>query len=405
VHPPNRRRPQHPVNRRRPRPSPARAAAHRRGLALREQLRRLGVWLCALPRHLRDSLATKPTPTDSAAYGRIPQPWDRHPADPGFERRPTEYGPADPGFERRPTELGPADPGFKRRPTEPGPRDDRRTAPYPGLEQIDLSQGDDRSTAEHAIELSQRDDRPASRPAAEHAIELSQRDDRPASRPAAERAIELSQRDDRPASRPAAVLGLADRPAPRTTAELGHRAAELGRRVIPQATALGRQLAPRAAILGRQLGTLGRTGALATGRGMRAAGRRLVELRPLLGLLRRFFVAVGVLTLRLFSGLGDLFSAVSDGLVRHRDVVFALLTRVMWWGALALLLLGGRALVEIHGRAPLDQQALPAFAAGLGLCALLVLVAAQARLRWAALVLGFSHGGLLALVWVVAAAI
>jgi hypothetical protein len=183
---------------------------------------------------------------------------------------------------------------------------------------------------------------------------------------------------------------------------LSQHAADLGRR----ATHLGRQLAPHAVQFGRQLAPLARRGALATGRGMRATARGL---RPLLRLLRSFFAAVGDLTFRAVAGLGNLLNLLRHGLgalvTRHQAVLFGLFTRALWWGALALLVLGGQAMVEIHGRAPLDQQALPAFAVGLGVCALLVMIAAQARLRWAALILGFSHGGLLALVWVVSAAI
>jgi len=183
---------------------------------------------------------------------------------------------------------------------------------------------------------------------------------------------------------------------------LSQQAADLGRR----ATHLGRQLAPHAVQFGRQLAPLARRGALASARGMRATARGL---RPLLRVLRSFFAAVGDLTFRAVAALGNLLRLLRHGLgalvTRHQAVLFGLFTRALWWGALALLVLGGQAMIEIHGRAPLDQQALPAFAVGLGVCALLVMIAAQARLRWAALVLGFSHGGLLALVWVVSAAI
>jgi len=226
----------------------------------------------------------------------------------------------------------------------------------------------------------------------------------------------LASKPDQPAAEDTAVFGQIpqpwdgrdqpqDPPPTATPTPLGRHAADLGRR----ASHLGRQLAPHAIQFGRQLGPMARRGAFATGRGMRAAIRGLAGLRPVLRLLHRFFAGIGDLTFRLVAALGTLLVATRRGLgalfTQHRTVLFGLFTRLMWWGALALLLLGGQALVEIHGRAPLDQQALPAFAAGLGLCALLVMIAAQARLRWAALVLGFSHGGLLALCWVVAAAI
>ncbi len=189
------------------------------------------------------------------------------------------------------------------------------------------------------------------------------------------------------------------------------RASEFSRQVAPKAAALGRQLAPRAAAFGRQLGPLARRGAAATGQGLRATGRRLADLRPLLRLLGRFLARVlagiGGLTLHLLGGLARQSTIVGDrtagALQRHQAVLFALFTRALWWTALVLLFLGGRALVEIHERAPFVQQALPVFLTGLALCAFLLVVASPARLRWAAFALGLGHGGLLALVWVVSA--
>jgi hypothetical protein len=199
-----------------------------------------------------------------------------------------------------------------------------------------------------------------------------------------------------------------DEPRPAAPGRFVPRAAAIGRQIAPRAAALRRQLGPQAAAIGRTLAPLALRGVAATSRGLRSAGRRLADPR-LRWLLGRFFAAIGAATVGLLGGLvrgvTALSETVAEGLVRHRAVLFGLLTRALWWGALALLLLGGRALVEIHGHAPIDQEALPAFAVGLGVCALLVLVAAQARLRWAALVLGFGHGGLLALAWVVTAAL
>ncbi|MBL9101889.1 MAG: hypothetical protein JNL82_13080 [Myxococcales bacterium] len=388
MHPPNRRRQQHPVNRRRPRPSQTRTAARRHGQRLEVQLRRLGSglaslgsWLCALPRTIHDTLAARSAPDQPAPAS--PPTWDRPSAD--FTAEFTETDPPR-AWDRPSADL-----------TDPKPRvwDRHRFGdPTPGTTAAsgdqtaaDPSVPGDVNTWEH-----RRSPRPAesgSRPADRTIIRRIP--------PVAPTASQPPQPEPLPAAQPT------------TRTAVGNPAAAIGRRLIPQATALGRQIAPRAAQFGRQLGPLARRGATMTGRGMRAAGRRIAELRPLLRLLRRFLAAVGEGTMHLGALLARVWTALRHGLVagvvRRQAVLFGLLTRAMWWSALVLLLLGGQALLEIHGRAPLDQRALPAFALGLGLCALLVTIAAQARLRWAALVLGFSHGGLLALVWVVAAAI
>ncbi|MBK9756766.1 MAG: hypothetical protein IPO88_25360 [Nannocystis sp.] len=189
------------------------------------------------------------------------------------------------------------------------------------------------------------------------------------------------------------------------------RASAFSKQIAPKALALGRELAPRAAQLGRQfgrqLGPLARRSAAATGQSLRATGRRLANLRPLLRLLGRFFAAIGAATLWLLGGLARGSTIVGDrlagALARHQALLLALLTRALWWTALVLLFLGGRALVEIHERSPFLATALPSLLAGLALCAFLLLFASQARMRWAAFALGLGHGGLLALVWVVSA--
>ena len=211
--------------------------------------------------------------------------------------------------------------------------------------------------------------------------------------------------DDRPAPRPAPA------PAPTRSPRPFQRAGEFSKQLAPRAAALGRQLAPQAAAFGRQLGPLARRGAAATGQGLRATGRRLADLRPLLRLLGRFLATIlagiGGLTLRILGALARGSTVTGDriagALQRNQAVLFALFVRAMWWTALALLFLGGRALVEIHDHAPFVQQALPVFLSGLAMCAFLLVVASPARLRWAAFALGLGHGGLLALVWVVSA--
>jgi hypothetical protein len=200
-------------------------------------------------------------------------------------------------------------------------------------------------------------------------------------------------------------------PAPKRTPRPFQRAGELSKQLAPRAAALGRQLAPQAAAFGRQLGPLARRGAAATGQGLRATGRRLADLRPLLRLLGRFLATIlagiGGLTVRVLGALARGSTITGDriagALQRNQAVLFALFVRAMWWTALALLFLGGRALVEIHDHAPFVQQALPVFLSGLAMCAFLLIVASPARLRWAAFALGIGHGGLLALVWVVSA--
>lgn len=197
-------------------------------------------------------------------------------------------------------------------------------------------------------------------------------------------------------------------PRPSPAAQHLQRLGALGKQISPRARELGRQLAPRAAALGRQIAPLARRGAFATGRGLRAGLRRLADLRPLLGLLGRGFAGIGSVTVRLFSGLFQLLRTLAEqtalGFRRHRGLLLALLQRGAWWAALALLLVGGQALLGAGGQVPFGPAALPMFGLGLGLCAVLLLIAAQRRLRWAAFALGLGHGGLLTLVWAVTTA-
>lgn len=343
MHPPNRRRPQHPVNRRRPRPSQTRVAAQRHGQRLHDQLRRLGAGLGTGFTRLGSWICALPRTIHDTLAGQPPP-------------RDSAQDSAVFGEPRTWDRQRGADSGTH--PATPADRTwEHRRASTPDRTFVASDHPDDESTDRTLITRRQPELETPAEP----------------------------------------------------TPGIATQAAALGRRLIPHATEFGRQIAPRAAQLGRQLGPLARRGATMTGRGMRAAGRGIIRLRPLLALFRRFLAALGELTMRLGDGLAFALAALRRGLVtlavRHQALLFGLFTRVLWWSALVLLLLGGQALVEIHGRAPLDQRAFPAFALGLGLCALLVTIAAQARLRWAALVLGFSHGGLLALVWVVAAAI
>lgn len=210
-----------------------------------------------------------------------------------------------------------------------------------------------------------------------------------------------------PTPTPTPAISGKTRPTP-AVAQSIQRLSALGKQISPRARELGRQLAPKAAALGRQVAPLARRGASAAGRGLRAGLRRLADLRPLLGLLGRGFAAIGGLTVRLLGGLFQLLRDLAErtalGFQRHKGLLLALLQRGAWWAALALLLVGGQALLGADGQVPFGPAALPLFGLGLGLCAVLLLVAAQRRLRWAAFALGLGHGGLLTLVWTVTTA-
>jgi len=88
------------------------------------------------------------------------------------------------------------------------------------------------------------------------------------------------------------------------------------------------------------------------------------------------------------------------GLVRQRALLFGLMHRSLWWGSLALLLIGGRIVVDPHAGGTL-VEALPLFVGGFGLCAAAALLAASARIRWASWALGAGHAGLALLLWAV----
>lgn len=82
----------------------------------------------------------------------------------------------------------------------------------------------------------------------------------------------------------------------------------------------------------------------------------------------------------------------------HRAALRAIGERLAWWGALGLLVLGGR---PVLGPGPVPEQwlALAPFVAGLLLCAGLRLGSRAGRLRTGALGLGALHGTAAALVW------
>jgi hypothetical protein len=235
---------------------------------------------------------------------------------------------------------------------------------------------------------------------------------RPASEPLL-RAWDAPSEDSSPQltepTAPATTPAVSGKPRPNpAVARSVERLSALGKQLSPRARELGRQIAPKAAALGRQIAPLARRGALATGNGLRAALRRLADLRPLLRLLGRGFAGIGILTVRILRGLFQVLRGLAEqatlGFQRHKALLLALLQRGAWWAALGLLLVGGQALLGAEGHVPFGPAALPLFGLGLGLCAVLLVVAAQRRLRWAAFALGLGHGGLLTLVWTVTTA-
>ncbi len=84
----------------------------------------------------------------------------------------------------------------------------------------------------------------------------------------------------------------------------------------------------------------------------------------------------------------------------NRAGAFALLLRVCWWTALLLAIRGGASLGDSASATPLEAT-LPGFIAGFALCAFVLVLARPWRLRVGAFALGFVHGALALLTWVV----
>ncbi|HWB76586.1 MAG TPA: hypothetical protein VG755_16585 [Nannocystaceae bacterium] len=75
---------------------------------------------------------------------------------------------------------------------------------------------------------------------------------------------------------------------------------------------------------------------------------------------------------------------------RHRAVVFGLVARAVFWGALVLWCATAIALV---GGGPLDVDAMLArFVFGAAACATITVAAAAARVRWMTALVGALHG-------------
>ncbi len=84
----------------------------------------------------------------------------------------------------------------------------------------------------------------------------------------------------------------------------------------------------------------------------------------------------------------------------HKRGVAGVGRRLLWWGALAILVLVGRALMSADGDPELVGAALIWVFVGLSMSVLVLLGAPEKRMRLAALALAGGHGSLAALAWV-----
>lgn len=92
-------------------------------------------------------------------------------------------------------------------------------------------------------------------------------------------------------------------------------------------------------------------------------------------------------------------AALARSAARHRAGVAAVGTRLLWWGAVAILLLAGTELFDGAAEGETETRALVlACIGGLASCVVLVL-ALERRLRWAAFGLGLGHASLAMLAW------
>ncbi|KIG17231.1 hypothetical protein DB30_03544 [Enhygromyxa salina] len=79
--------------------------------------------------------------------------------------------------------------------------------------------------------------------------------------------------------------------------------------------------------------------------------------------------------------------------------------RGLWWGALAILVLVGRALLSADGDPELIEVATLWLGAGLAMSVLVLLGAPEKRMRVAAFALASGHGSLGLLAWIAAATV
>lgn len=102
----------------------------------------------------------------------------------------------------------------------------------------------------------------------------------------------------------------------------------------------------------------------------------------------------------LAGGFARVLGFIVGGLWNQRRVVARIGHRGLWWGALAILVIVGRALLSAEGDPEMVELALTYLAAGLSMSVLVLLSAPETRMRVAAFALASGHGSLAALVWV-----
>jgi hypothetical protein len=79
--------------------------------------------------------------------------------------------------------------------------------------------------------------------------------------------------------------------------------------------------------------------------------------------------------------------------------VAAVLTRLLWWGAVAILGVAGKELFDGAAVGETETQALMLACTGLFASCVVLVVALERRLRWAAFGLGLGHASLAMLAW------
>jgi hypothetical protein len=109
--------------------------------------------------------------------------------------------------------------------------------------------------------------------------------------------------------------------------------------------------------------------------------------------LRRYGGALGRLVWRVLSATGGFGWTHKRGLAQIGH-------RLLWWAALAILVLVGQALLSADGNPELVGAALIWFAVGWSMSVLVLLSASEKRMRVAALALAGGHGSLAALAWI-----
>lgn len=91
-------------------------------------------------------------------------------------------------------------------------------------------------------------------------------------------------------------------------------------------------------------------------------------------------------------------------LIRHRLTLFRASHRAMWWGALAVMFVVGRGLLSGTEVGPIMDDAHLYFAGGLALCLIVLIFAAERRMRLAAFMLGAGHGAFGLVTWMISQA-